>query len=314
MKKRLLLCIWIMTGVIAGCSSEKTHTNKMNIDEVEIVAPNVQGAGWDLTARAMQKTLTEEKIFTKPITVTNKVGGSGDVGWKYTKQKGGHVLVINSSLLITNNLLGHSKLTYKDFTPLATLASDWEVVVVSKDSNIDNANELIEQLKQDKKNFKIGVAPGLGNDDHLSFVQVSKAFGINPTELEFFVYENKEKIINAATMTLSEAEKQYKSGKIKILAVSSEKRLDRLPEIPTWKEQGIDVIFQHWKGIMGPKDMTEEEVAYWDSVIKRMVESDSWKGILRERDWEGFYKDSGESRVFLEECDFRYEEMVKKEA
>lgn len=113
MKKRLLLCIWIMTGVIAGCSSEKSHTNTVNIDKVEIVAPNVQGAGWDLTARAMQKALTEEKIFIKPITVTNKAGGSGDVGWKYMKQKGGHVLAINSSLLITNNLLGHSKLTYK---------------------------------------------------------------------------------------------------------------------------------------------------------------------------------------------------------
>ena len=62
-------------------------------------------------------------------------------------------------LLITNNLLGHSKLTYKDFTPLATLASDWEVVVVSKDSSVENANELMEQLKQNKKNFKIGVAP-----------------------------------------------------------------------------------------------------------------------------------------------------------
>ncbi len=217
MKKRLLLCIWIMTGVIAGCSSEKSHTNTVNIDKVEIVAPNVQGAGWDLTARAMQKTLTEEKIFTKPITVTNKVGGSGDVGWKYTKQKGGHVLAINSSLLITNNLLGHSKLTYKE------------------------------------------------------------------------------------------------AGKIKILAVSAPKRLDRLPEIPTWKEQGINVIFQHWKGIMGPKDMTEEEVAYWDGVIKKMVESDSWKGILRERGWESFYKGSWESRGFLEESNFRYEEMVKKE-
>ncbi len=99
-------------------------------------------------------------------------------------------------------------------------------------------------------------------------------------------------------MTLSEAEKQYKAGKIKILVVSAPKRLDRLPEIPTWKEQGINVIFQHWKGIMGPKDMTEEEVAYWDGVIKRMVESDSWKGILRERGWNSYYKDSGESKIF----------------
>lgn len=65
MKKRLLLCIWIMTGVLVGCSVEKTHTNKVDIEEVEIVAPNVQGAGWDLTARAMQKTAGRRKNLHK---------------------------------------------------------------------------------------------------------------------------------------------------------------------------------------------------------------------------------------------------------
>ena len=57
--------------------------------------------------------------------------------------------------------------------------------------------------------------------------------------------------------------------------------------------------------------MTEEEVAYWDGVIKRMVESESWKGILRERGWESFIRIVGRVGV-LEECHFRYEEMVKK--
>lgn len=61
---------------------------------------------------------------------------------------------------------------------------------------------------------------------------------------------------------------------------------------------------------MGPKDMTEEEVAYWDGVIKKMVESDSWKGILRERGWNSYYKDSGESRVFLEQSSEEYKELV----
>ncbi len=133
MKKRLLLCIWIMTGVIAGCSSEKSETNKVNIDKVEIVAPNVQGAGWDLTARAMQKNARRRKNLHKTNYCHKQnrwrlVMSDGNI----RNKKGGHVLAINSSLLITNNLLGHSKLTYKDFTPLATLASDWEVVVVSK--------------------------------------------------------------------------------------------------------------------------------------------------------------------------------------
>lgn len=319
MKKRLLACLWLLTGAIAGCSLEKPQaTNKIDIDQVELVAPNVVGAGWDLTARAMQKTLNEEKIFTKPIVVTNKVGGSGDVGWKYTKKKGGHVLAINSSLLITNHLLGHSKLTYKGFTPLATLAAEWEVVVVSKDTSIDNGKELMEKLKKDKEMIKIGVAPGLGNDDHLSFVQVSKVVGINPAELEFFVYENKENVINAlidkqidvATLTLSEAKKQYKAGKVNILAISSPERLRELPEVPTWKEQGIDVVFQHWKGVMGPPDMTEEEIAYWDEAISKMVKTDTWKNILKEKNWSSFYKDSGETRLFLEQKSKVYEGLM----
>ncbi|MBC6972773.1 tripartite tricarboxylate transporter substrate binding protein [Bacillus sp. Xin] len=319
MKKRLFAFIWLLAWVIAGCSLEKPQaTNKIDIDQVEFVAPNVAGAGWDLTARAIQKTLQEEKIFTKPIVVTNKIGGSGDVGWKYTKKKGGHVLAINSSLLITNHLLGHSKLTYKDFTPIATLAAEWEVVVVSKDTNINNGKELMEKLKKDKNRIKIGVAPGLGNDDHLSFVQVSKASGINPAELEFFVYENKENVINAlidkqidvATLTLSEAEKQYKAGKVKILAVSSPERLKELPEVPTWKEQGTDVVFQHWKGVMGPPDMTEEEVAYWDGVIGAMVTTETWKSILEEKGWGDFYKDSGETRLFLERKSEVYEGLM----
>ncbi len=289
MKKRLLAFIWLLAG-----------------------------AGWDLTARAMQRTLQEEKIFTKPIVVTNKVGGSGDVGWKYTKQQGGHILAINSSLLITNHLLGHSKLTYKDFTPLATLAAEWEVVVVSKDTSINNGKELMEKLKKDKNKMKIGVAPGLGNDDHLSFVQVSKVFGINPAELEFFVYENKENVINAvmdkqidvATLTLSEAEKQYKAGKVKILAVSSPERLKELPDVPTWKEQGIDVVFQHWKGVMGPPNMTEEEIAYWDEAISKMVKTDTWKNILKEKNWTSFYKNSTETKLFFDQKSEMYEELM----
>lgn len=293
-------------------------TAKIDIDQVELVAPNVVGAGWDLTARAMQRSLKEEKIFTKPIVVTNKIGGSGDVGWKYAKQQSGHVLAMNSSLLITNHLLGHSKLTYKDFTPIATLAAEWEVVVVSKDSSIGNAKELMEKLKKDKKVIKIGVAPGLGNDDHLAFVQISKAFGINPAELEFFVYENKEKVanalidkqINVATLALSEAEKQYKTGKVNILAVSSPKRLKELPEVPTWKEQGIDLVFQHWRGVMGPPNMTEEEIAYWDEAINKMVKTDTWKTILKENDWNSFYKNSSETKLFLDQKSKMYEELM----
>ncbi|MET1138964.1 tripartite tricarboxylate transporter substrate binding protein, partial [Bacillus subtilis] len=78
----------------------------------------------DATVRAIQQVLTEKKIVKVPVSVSNKIGGQGEEGWKYIKQrKEGNIVSGNSSLLITNNLLGQSQLTYKDFTPLAILTS-----------------------------------------------------------------------------------------------------------------------------------------------------------------------------------------------
>ncbi|WP_078410230.1 tripartite tricarboxylate transporter substrate binding protein [Priestia abyssalis] len=323
MKKRTrwlwgLICV--LTGMTAGCSYDEPQENQLKSDskQIEFVAPNFVGGGWDLTARSMQSILNEENIVENPIVVSNKIGGGGEVGWKYVKQQQGNVLAVNSSLLITNHLLGRSQLTYEEFTPIAILATEWEVVVVSKNSSIRSAEELMNRLKKDAKMVKMGVSVKLGNDDHLSFVQASKAFGINPAELEFFVYRNSEDLVNAlvneqigaAPMSFSEAEKYYQEGKVNILVVSSEKRLEGLKEVPTWKEQGIDLVFQHWRGVMGPADMTKEEVAYWDEVIYKMVVTDEWKEVLNTYSWSPFYKNSRQTELFLKQQSKMYEELM----
>ncbi|HWO96527.1 MAG TPA: tripartite tricarboxylate transporter substrate-binding protein [Bacillus sp. (in: firmicutes)] len=319
MKKRSRWLIWLLcslAGIMAGCSQNKLQDDQLK--QIEIVAPNFPGGGWDLTARSMQSILNRENIVKGPITVTNKAGGGGEAGWKYVKQQSGNVLAMNSSLIITNHLLGRSQLTYEEFTPIATLATEWEVVVVPKNSHIRSAKELMKNLKEDAKRIKMGVSVRLGNDDHLSFVQASKAFGINPAELEFFVYKNSDDVVNAlvnqqidaAPMSLSEAEKYYKDGKVNILVISSDKRLEGLKEVPTWKEQGIDLVFQHWRGVMGPPSMTEEEVAYWDDVIYQMVVTDEWKEVLDTYSWSPFYKNSRQTELFLKQQSKMYEELM----
>lgn len=323
MKKRtrlLLGLICVLTGMTAGCSNDKPQGNqpKADIKQIEFVAPNFAGGGWDLTARSVQSILNGKNIVKDPIVVTNKIGGGGEAGWKYVKQQDGNVLAMNSSLLITNYLLGRSQLTYEEFTPIATLATEWEVVVVSQNSNIRSVEELMKRLKEDAKTVKMGVSVRLGNDDHLSFVQASKAFGINPARLEFFVYKNSDDVVNAlvnqqidaAPMSFSEAEKHYNDGKVNILVISSDKRLEGLKEVPTWKEQGIDLVFQHWRGVMGPANMTEEEVAYWDDAIYQMVVTDEWKEVLKKYNWSSFYKNSRQTQLFLEQQNKMYEDLM----
>lgn len=139
---------------------------------IEIVAPAGPGGGWDMVARMVMNALTKEKIVNEPIIVSNKPGGGGAVGWRYlNKFKGkGEYLACNSSLLILNNLLGRSDQSYKDFTPLANLETEWEVVAVASTSPYKTGKEFFDALKENPGAFPIGVGPTLGNEDRKSVV------------------------------------------------------------------------------------------------------------------------------------------------
>ncbi|WP_053360990.1 tripartite tricarboxylate transporter substrate-binding protein [Bacillus sp. FJAT-27251] len=306
--------------LLSACSSAKSATDaeypKKNI---EIVAPAAPGGGWDLTARSVQRILKDTKLVENNINVINKPGGGGEVGWNYLSKKDSHNLSVNSSLLLTNNLLGQSKLTYKDFTPLATLATEWLAIAVPVDSPYEDINALMDQIKKDPKSVKVGLGPGLGNNDHLSFVQAAGLKDINARDLNFLVYDGGGgdvvtallgKHVDAITTSLSEVKEQHLAGKLKILVLSADERQEELEEVPTLQEEGIDMVFPHWRGIMGPPDMTEEEVKYWDEKLAAMAETEEWKELLENNDWEDFYQNSSKTKEFMAEQEKLYTDLI----
>jgi len=279
---------------------------------VEIVAPASPGGGWDMTARAVQRTLTEEKLVTKNIIVSNKPGGGGATGWTYLKGKEGNAnyLAVNSSLVLLNNLLGSSELTYKDFTPLAMLTTEWISIAVKADSPYKTGKELLEALKKDPGLLTIGVGPSLGNNDHLSFVRVAQKFGVDTTKFKWVVFEGAGgDVVMAAlgghvglvTTALSETLAQHKAGKLRILGITADKRATVLPDVPTWKEQGVDMVFPHWRGIMGPPNMTPEQIKFWDDALGKMVTKPGFHKTIENLNGEVYYKNSAEFKKFLEE-------------
>ncbi|MDI6600488.1 MAG: tripartite tricarboxylate transporter substrate binding protein [Thermoanaerobacteraceae bacterium] len=300
--------------------SEKTWKPEST---VEIVAPANPGGGWDLLSRNIQSVVTEQKLVDQPIIITNKPGGGGAVGWTYLKGKKGNgsVLAVNSSLILLNNLLGSSELSYKDFTPLANLTTEWEVVAVAKDSPYTTGKELLDALKADPSKLSIGVGPTLGNDDHIQFLQICKAYGIDVSKLNFIVYPGAggEEITNLLghhidliTISMAETLEQYRAGNLRILGVSSPERVPELQDVPTWKEQGIDVVFAHWRGIMGPPDMTPEQVKYWSDVFAKMVQSDKWKELLKNQGQYDYYMPADEYTKFLDDQNNTFSSLLKE--
>lgn len=277
---------------------------------IEIVAPAGPGGGWDLLARTMQKALTEEKLVDRPIIVSNKPGGGGATGWNYLKGKEGQgeYLAVTSPLLIQNNVLGKSELTYKNFTPLAALMTEWEVVAVKADAPWKTGKDFFEALKKDPDSMHIGVGPALGNDDHIQFLTLTKAYGGDPKKVKFVVYPAtaSEQIpallgghIQAITISMGETMEQVKAGKLRLLGISSPERVADLPDVPTWTEQGVDFVFPHWRGVIAAPGLSAEQKAFWDATIAKMVASPTWKNSLETLQWEAFYQNADQHAAFL---------------
>lgn len=325
--------LFLLTAVLflAACSSDTPSSDSRSptddageafnfpTREIEIIAPATPGGGWDATARSMQKILTDEGLIDQNIIVVNKPGGGGEVGWQYLKSKeDGHFIAINSSLVITNHLLGQSELTYEHFTPLAILSTEWISVAVAPDSEFKSGVDIMEKLKADPKSLKIAVAPSLGNNDHLAFVQAAKLYGVDVTQLEFMIYESGGDVVTAllgghvdvATMSVSEAKEQHLAGKLKMVAIGSDGPVEGLEDVQTWTDQGIDLVFPHWRGVMGPPNMSEEEVVFWDETFQQMTESEAWIELLKNNEWTPFYKNSSETVVFLQEETTNYEQLI----
>jgi tripartite-type tricarboxylate transporter receptor subunit TctC len=182
--------------------------------------------------------------------------------------------------------------------------------------------EFFEALKADPSKISIAVGPTLGNNDHIQFLMLAKAYGIEDvSKIKFVVYPGSggEVVsavlgghVQATTISLGEIKEQYKAGNLKILEISSEKRLEgELADIPTWREQGVDLVYPMWRGVMGPGGMTPEQIAYWDDALSKMVEHESWKDAMNKQNMDIYYMNSQDFKAFLEKSTQEVAELLK---
>lgn len=274
-----------------------------------------------MLCRTVQKALVDEKLVDKNVIVVNKPGGGGATGWNYLKGKKGQgeYLAATSTLIMLNNLLGKSEITYKDVTPVAALQTEWISIAVEQDSPWKTAKDLFEAIKADPSAVPVGVGPTLGNNDHLMFLELAQIFGVDPATIKFIVYPGAGGEIvpavlgghvKATSIGLAEVLEQHKAGKMRIIGVSSDQKLDFLPDVASFKEQGVDMVFPHWRGIIGAPDLTPEQVKYWDDVFAKMVQTETWKTLIGNLGWSNFYQNSAEHTAFLEESTKEFDSLL----
>lgn len=300
--------------LLSGCGSAKEQDKQTGswkpTKNVEIVAGASPGGGFDLTARTIQRIIQSQGLVDGTQSVINKPGGGGAVGWSYLNehQADGHYLSISSPNLLTNSITGSNSLSYTDLTPIAHLFNEYIVFMVKADSGIKDGKDLIDKMKADPKSVTIAIATALGNHNHIATGQVMKAAGVDVSKLKTVVFQSAAEATTAllggkvdlVPTPASNSLKMVEAGKVRVIAVSSPKRLGGpLKDVPTWKELGIDAVFSNWRGVVGPKGMTKEQIAYYNQVFSKVTSSPEWQKDLDKYLWENGYLNSEDTAKYL---------------
>jgi len=291
---------------VAGPATAQEWKPTRNID---IIVSSGPGGAADREARETQRFLQALPGMT-PIAVTNRQGGSGSVAWSYVAQREGdaHILGTLNVALLTNQILGVSKISYRDLTPLAVLMREYVAVWVRSGSPITSTKDLLARLKKDPASVSFGLSPGLGNQNHIVLGMLAKAAGIDPKLLKIVVYSSGGQGIPAAlgghvevwAGTLGGAITR-EPGSIRTLGVSAAQRQPGAAAgLPTFREQGVDAVYAAYRGWLGPGGLTAAQRAFWDQSFSTIVRSEEWKQAGLKNAWGEGYLDSAATRKFLD--------------
>ncbi|WP_322101379.1 tripartite tricarboxylate transporter substrate binding protein [Paraburkholderia sp. J41] len=278
---------------------------------VEIVVPSAPGGGLDLVARTLQSVITQEKLSSKPVTVLNRPGGGGTVSVAYINSHAGNgeYVTVQALPLITNRITGLSTTGLDDVTPLAVFVTEQVVFSVPGNSPIKNGADFVQMLKKDPSSVTMGVSSSPGGQSHDAAALVIKGAGQDPKKLKIVFFDSGGEAVTAlmgghvtaAATPAGVVLGPSQAGRVRLIGIpGAQREQGALANVPTWKEQGVNVDFSTWRVLVGPKNMTPEQIAWWDNVLQKATSSPEWAVAVKRNLWTADYKNSAQTRVFLQ--------------
>ena len=249
-----------VTGYAAGA--------KYPAKPILFVVPYAPGGGSDIMVRVIDKVGTQLKVLPQPLVIENKTGGSGVVGKSYAKTKpaDGYTLVNADDSTTVVDLFGNAPWPYNDFTYIAKLNVDYQMILVRADSPYKTLKDLVAAAKANPTHVKIG-GTGVAQIDVLHISRFEKASGV---KFNYIGFDSGGQVmtnllgghIDTAIANPGEGYEQMRAGKVRSLGVSSDKRVGFdsavFKDVPTWKEAGVNLSLSQWRAVAGPKGMPKE--------------------------------------------------------
>ena len=309
---RTILFIFAMLAIVAQA---ETYPSK----PIRVVVPYPPGGTPDILIRELGPKLTA--ALGQQIIVENRPGAGGNIGSEVVAKAApdGYTLVMGTTATHSINQALYKKLAYdpvKDFVAVALIATMPNVLVVNNDFPVKNVKELIALAKAKPGTITFG-SGGNGTTHHLSGALFEKMTGVDMTHVP---YKGAGQAlpdliggqINIMFDNITSSMAYIKSGKLRVLAVTTPKRSAALPDVPTMQEAGVPGYeMSGWFGLLAPAKTPPEIVARLNKAINKILQSIEMKELLAKQGAEIVISTPAEFTAFVKERTDKMTKVVK---
>jgi tripartite-type tricarboxylate transporter receptor subunit TctC len=263
--------------VVAGAVQAQSLADRYPDKPIKIIVPFAPGGSVDVLARVVGQKLQES--WGQPVVVESRPGASTLIGTTAAAKAppDGYTLIISVSNHTTNPAM-REKMPYdtlKDFRPVSLMARTPVVVYANPQFPANDLTALVALAKAKPGTVTFGSA-GTGSMTHLTAELLKQSAGVDMTHV---VYRGGTPALtdvisghlNMTFATVGQALPQYRAKQVKALGISSEKRYASVPEIPTFKEQGIDLVTTEWYGLLAPAGTPPEIVNKLNAEVRKIL-------------------------------------------
>ena len=275
---------------------------------LKMMLPANPGGGWDTTGRALGKALQESGAASS-VSYENKGGAAGAIGLAQfvNGSKGDpNAMMTMGAVMLGGIITGKPPVSLSQATPLARITSEYNVFVLPADSKFKTMKDVVEQMKKDPGSVKWG-GGSRGATEHIAAAMIAREVGVDPSKINYVAFRGGGEAIAAilgGNVTVggsgySEFAEYIAAGKMLPIAVTSDARL-KGHDVPTLKEQGINVVIGNWRGVYGAPGITPEQRKVLTEMIVKATKSKSWAESLEKNGWTPALMTGSEFETFVD--------------
>jgi putative tricarboxylic transport membrane protein len=260
---------------------------------LKMMIPANPGGGWDTTGRALGKALQDAGVAST-VTYENKGGAAGALGLAQfvNASKGDpNAMMTMGAVMLGGIITGKPPVSLSQATPIARLTSEYNVFVVPEASPFKTMKDVVDQLKKDPGSVKWG-GGSRGSTEHIAAAMIAREVGVDAAKINYVAFRGGGEAVAAILGNnvsvggsgYSEFAQYIESGKMRAIAVTSAARLKGI-NVPTLKEQGINVEIGNWRGVYGAPGITPAQAKALGEMIVKATKSKAWAEAMEKNAW-----------------------------